>query len=171
MELRELWLLRHADADSAGKYLYDIDRPLSERGKQDVVRLGSWMKQKQLLPDHIISSPAKRARQTVIRLCSKLEIDPDSVHYDVQLYLASRGTLLEVIGATGLACLKLLVVGHNPGLEELLKYLCTAPEAKPVQDIRLATASLVRIQLPDAWTWLQQGSGKLLAITHPDQIA
>lgn len=170
MELRELWLLRHAHAGNGGNDMDDFDRALSDRGKQDAVRLGIWMKEQQLVPDFIISSPAKRARQTAIRVCSQLGIDPDNVHYNVQLYLALRGTLLEVIGAIGRDCRKLLLIGHNPGLEELLAYLCSEPQPDSAQDHWLATANLVRIQLPDAWTWLQEGAGKLLAITRLEQI-
>lgn len=171
MEFRELWLLRHAHAGNGGNDMDDFDRALSDRGKQDAVRLGIWMKEQQLVPDFIISSPAKRARQTAIQVCSGLGIDHDTVHYDVQLYLASRRTLLEVIGATGLNCYKLLLIGHNPGLEELVDYLCSEPKSGPVQNHHLTTANLARIQLPAAWTWLQQSAGKLFAITRPDQIS
>jgi phosphohistidine phosphatase len=170
MNLRELWLLRHAQAVAGGTLDGDAERPLSEQGIQDAARLGAWMKQQGWLPDYMVSSSARRTRQTANQICNQLGINPDTVHYDVQLYLASRRILLELIGATGMSCHKLLLIGHNPGFEELLLYLCPELMSVPAESRTMGTANLARVQLESGWSGLQQGSGKLLDITRPRQL-
>jgi len=170
MNSRELWLLRHAKADAGGRPGGDAERPLSEQGIQDALRLGAWMKQQGWQPDYVVSSSAKRTRQTAIQICHQLGINPDTVHYGEQLYLASRRILLEVIGATGIACHKLLLIGHNPGFEELLIYLCPESMSGSAESRTMGTANLARVQLEGGWSGLQQGSGKLLDITRPRQL-
>ena len=170
MQLHELWLLRHAAAEAGSPGGEDIDRPLSKQGIHEVLELGTWMLQQGLLPDYVISSPAKRARQTANRVCSQLGIDADAIHYDVRLYLASRRMLLEVLAGMSLSVHRLLLVGHNPGLEDLLSYLCPEPLPRTARGELLNTTNLARIELPDAWKWLRQDVGKLVALTRPEQI-
>jgi len=170
MNSRELWLLRHAQADADGRVAGDAERPLSAQGIQDAVKMGTWMKQQGWNPDCMISSSARRTRQTANQICHQLGINPDTVHYDVQLYLASRRILLEVIGATGMDYHKLLLIGHNPGFEELLIYLCPESLSGTAESRTMGTACLARVQLGGGWNGLQQGSGKLLDITRPQQL-
>lgn len=169
MEDRQLWLLRNAKADWRDEELPDIDRPLEVKGIHDIIRLGKWMKQHNYVPDYIISSPAKRARQTSRRVCEQLGIDPEAVHYDVRMYMADRATLLEIIAHLNLTHHRVLLVGHNPGLEDLLRHLCAEPLPRDDMNKLLNTANLVRIRMPDAWSWLTRHCGSLLELVRSDR--
>lgn len=70
---RELLLLRHAKSDWDSDVASDFERPLAKRGKNDAPKVGSWLYREGLVPDHVVSSPATRARQTAIKVCKRLD--------------------------------------------------------------------------------------------------
>lgn len=164
---KQLWLLRHAKADTGDNRMQDIDRPLSHRGRKQATRLGEWMHEKNLMPALIVSSPAVRARQTTELVCQSLGVDLNHVHFDPGLYLASRHNLLEIIDRLSLPEGSVMLVGHNPGLEDLLTWLCDAPLPRTTDGKLLTTTNLVRIGLSDT---LSESSGRLIELTRPDEL-
>lgn len=115
--MRELILLRHAHAESAGAGQADIDRPLSPEGLAEAEAAGRWLRDNALVPDCVLCSPARRTRET-------LEAVLDTIGYVEQrlvdtIYEATPGELLALAEAHGDAE-RLLLVGHNPGLERLV---------------------------------------------------
>ena len=76
---RELLILRHAKSAWDTPAETDFDRPLNGRGKRDAPRIGAWLMAQALLPDHVIASPARRARQTTRRVCKELGLDASKV--------------------------------------------------------------------------------------------
>lgn len=167
---KQLWLLRHASAAAGDNRMEDIDRPLSHRGREQAARLGEWMHQQDLRPGLIVCSPAVRARQTTEEVCRPLGIDMNLIHYDPGLYLASRRNLLEIIAGLSTAAGSIMLVGHNPGLEELLGWLCTEPLPRTTDGKLLTTANLARIRLGDNGN-LSEGSGRLTDLTRADELA
>lgn len=166
-ETAQLWLLRHAKSawDTAAS---DFDRPLTDRGKRDASRMGRWMAQQGLIPDQILASPAKRARQTVKRVCRELGIDLDRVCWDERIYEAEAEDLLALLRAFPLVNGKILLVGHNPGLVELLESL---GKIAPVGEIKLLpTAALARLAVAGNWCDLKPGAGHLLGIMRPREL-
>lgn len=160
--MKTLLLLRHAKSSWKDDAITDHQRPLNERGKQEAVQAGEWLLQAQLLPDMIVSSDAKRARRTVERVS-------DAVGYGGQtlltreLYLASPGTYLQVLARFPEHVGQVLVVGHNPGLEQLLGVLTDRREP-------MGTASLAHIRLKELDRWADIGSatrGELLTHWRP----
>lgn len=167
---RELLILRHAKSAWDSPAATDFERPLNGRGKRDAPRIGTWLLAQGLQPDHVVASPARRARQTVRRVCRALGRDPASVDWQPRIYLASLPTLLTVLADCPVAARRVLLVGHNPGLEELLEYL-GGPGLPPAADgKRLPTATLARVALPNDWAALGPGSGRLLAWLQPRDL-
>lgn len=164
---RELIIMRHAKSDWSGS-LADFDRPLNPRGENDAPRMGAWLRAEGWLPDHVVSSPARRAEQTVKRVCRALAVDPATIRWEPRIYEAGVGTLLAVLAECPV-CERVLLVGHNPGLERLSGYLCpTLPESPDGK--LLTTAAVARIALPDDWRELGDGDGELLRLMRPSGL-
>jgi len=123
MTTSRLVLMRHAKSDWFSGEGEDFLRPLSERGVRDARRMGQWLASEDLLPARIVSSPSRRTRETVdlVGEGAGLDLHPRTRWLDA-LYHASLDTLLAVVAAEAPAP-ALMVVGHNPGLEELLDHL------------------------------------------------
>jgi len=118
--VRELILLRHAHADPVTAGMSDVDRALSASGLAEAAAAGQWLRENALVPDRVLCSPARRARET-------LEVVLEHIGYVDQrlesgIYEASAGQLITLIDAH-LDADRLLVVGHNPGLERLVALL------------------------------------------------
>lgn len=162
---RELLLLRHAKAD-VGSGTPDLDRPLVKRGKQDATKIGARLYREGLIPDQVISSPAKRARQTAVRVCKSLEIKKKKIILDTRIYDAAIPTLLAVLAERPLEASTVLIIGHNPSLEQLLLYLAGDEVKTPSDGKLLPPASVARLELPVDWSNLPPGSGQLISITR-----
>ncbi len=167
---RQLILLRHAKSswDSGAKR--DFDRPLNKRGLRDAPRMGRWLKEKRLIPDHIVSSPARRAELTVNAVIGELGLTKDGVVFDDVLYLGDCHALLHALANFPDTSQCGLIVGHNPGLEDLLLYLCgdAAPRARDGKI--LVTAAIARIAMPDNWHNFKQESCDFLELVRPKQM-
>lgn len=113
--MRQLILLRHAHAESATAGQDDLQRPLSETGRAEARAAGDWLREHGLQPDRVLSSSAMRTRETLAALG---DIGGAEVYEDASIYEASPGTLVALADANRDAE-RLLLVGHNPGLEQL----------------------------------------------------
>ena len=115
--MRELILLRHAHAEPASTGQADLDRPLSPIGLAEAERDGKWLKENNLLPDCVVSSPSRRTRETleaVLGITGYVEQKLED-----RVYEATPGTLAELVDAHRDVD-RLMLVGHNPGLEQLV---------------------------------------------------
>lgn len=120
MASREIILLRHAHAESATPGQDDLARVLSLRGEAEADAAGVWLKDHAVAPERVLYSPAARARETCERVLAVLGYaDPRS---DARIYEATPATLLRVLDDHADAR-TLLLVGHNPGLENLVALL------------------------------------------------
>ena len=118
--MRELILLRHAHAEPALPGQADFDRPLSAEGLAEADAVATWLRDKALVPDRVLCSPARRARETldaVMEVVGSLD-----KRLEAAIYEAMPGTLAGLIDAHRDAD-RLLLVGHNPGLERLVALL------------------------------------------------
>lgn len=162
--MRTLMLLRHGKSSHKDARLADFDRPLTKRGRRDAGRIGALLVDEDMLPDLILSSTACRARATTERLVAAAGFD-GPVHLMDDLYMASPRQMVKVIAAQPAARTAIMVVGHNPGLEELMTALTKCDEPLP-------TASLTRIALPiKRWRDLKPNTaGKLVHIWRPKEL-
>jgi phosphohistidine phosphatase SixA len=114
--MRELILLRHAHADAATANQSDAARGLSATGREEARAAGDWLRQHGLHPDRVLCSPATRARETLTVLG---DIGAGEIYEEAGIYEASPGTLAALVDANRDAE-RLLLVGHNPGIEQLV---------------------------------------------------
>lgn len=115
--MRELILLRHAHAESATPGQTDLDRPLSAEGNAEAEAAGRWLQEHGLVPDLALCSPARRARATLEAVLARVGYVDQRL--DGEIYEASPGALAGLVDRHREAG-RLLLVGHNPGLERLV---------------------------------------------------
>ncbi|MGB1111121.1 MAG: SixA phosphatase family protein [Gammaproteobacteria bacterium] len=161
---REILIVRHADASSEIAY-EDIDRPLTERGEAAARKLGAWMKEHVGPIDRVLSSSAARARQTTELLCESIDVNTGDVSFREDLYLAELVDLREVLMATH--CQRLLLVGHNPGLADLVTCLVMGSKVEYEDRIHLPTCALAHLTVPSDLGGVSGGEGDLKVLVHP----
>ncbi len=161
---RRLLILRHAKSSWDSKAKTDFERPLAKRGKKDAPRMGVWMRKQGLIPDCVISSPAKRTKQTADRVCKELGIKTDKMIWDHRIYDAGLHELLQVLHDCSKTATTVLLVGHNPGLEMLLTYLAADSVSIPEDGKLLPTATLAELTMPEEWTGMSMGVAQLKSI-------
>ena len=145
--MKLLSILRHAKSSWNDPSIDDHDRPLSKRGLRDAPRMGALLREQGLVPETILSSTARRARDTALAVASAAGF-PDEVRFTRELYHAIPETFLEALRELPDTAGHALVVGHNPTLEELLAVLVGEEHVMP-------TAALAVVELPiESWRGL-----------------
>jgi len=166
---RELLLLRHGKSDwSIGAD--DFHRPLKQRGKRAAQRIGVWLAQQEIVPDYILTSPAERALVTAQKVCKAMGDRAESVRPDDRIYDARVDDLLEALGDCPDAATRVMLVGHNPGLEALLVWLASDHVGMPSDGKLLPTATLARLAMPADWRSLPRGCARLESIIRPGML-
>ena len=165
----ELLLLRHGKSDWETQF-DDFHRPLKDRGKRDAQRIGVWLAQHELIPDYIISSPAERALVSAQKCCKAMGLGTQQIHPEPRVYAADRDMLLAVLADCPEQAKRVMLVGHNPALEELLSWLSDEDIATPEDGKLLPTATLARLQLKTNWNSLRLGCAKVASITRPREL-
>jgi phosphohistidine phosphatase len=163
----QLFLLRHAKSDW-NVLVSDHDRPLNKRGERDSLLVGEWMQQNNLIPDCVISSHSVRTRQTIMNVCLSLDFDTMDIYWKEELYHANHKVLL----AESIKFLNkydsVMLVSHNPGLDDLLEYLCPENELPYTEDAKLmTTACFAQIDLPPDINDITFQSGRLKQLMRP----
>ena len=123
---KRLILLRHAKSSWADVSLDDRDRPLNKRGQRDAPMMGQRLQEKPARPSLILTSPAKRARQTARLIAREIGYPLEFLQTEHELYLASPETILEVIAGQDNSFNDIVVCGHNPGITDLANRLSGA---------------------------------------------
>jgi phosphohistidine phosphatase len=121
--MKTLILVRHAKSSWDDAMLSDFDRPLNDRGKRDAPRMAKRLKEKDLLPDLILSSPAKRALATATLIAEGITFPVDQIKTDNRIYHASDDELLSVVQSIDDSFDLVILFGHNPGLTEFANRL------------------------------------------------
>ena len=165
---RELLILRHGKS-AWDNFESDFDRTLTEQGQQSVKRVAIYLQQNDLIPDFILSSPARRAIHTASIICHSLGINAETIHTDSQVYNARVQDLLAAIPQCPQQRHRLLLVGHNPSLEELVDYLRS--DSSGQHDSHLSPATLVHLQTDNEWQQLQPSCTQLVSMTHAKTLA
>jgi phosphohistidine phosphatase len=166
---RELMLLRHGKSDWS-QQVEDFKRPLKDRGKRGAQRMGVWLLQQRLQPDYVISSSAERAIVTAQKMIKTMGGDAKAIKQDRRIYAANVNELLGVLSDVPSEFKRVMLVGHNPGLELLTEYLQGERIPLPSDGKLIPTATLVLIEMPDDWSDLKAGDGDLLSIVRPSSM-
>ena len=157
-------LMRHAKSDRSDPAAVDFERPLTGRGRKAVAPMARWLRKEGFEPDLILSSPAVRARETALVLAHELDVRKSEIAWDERIYDADVGTLLEVIG--GRKETDLLLVGHNPGFDDLLSHLCSEPPPRDGEGKLLTTAAIAVLEF-DGPVGTRAGCARLAALKRP----
>ena len=150
MNHRDLTLLRHAHAAPAGTGMSDFDRPLSARGEEQLSDTGRQLRLLPTAPDVLLVSAALRTTQTAALVCDALDIAAEQVDHQRDLYLATSAALLRRIRQTADTVRHVLVVGHNPGISDLIDQLHGDTTAG------LPTAGFASFQFEGDWAELER---------------
>lgn len=162
--MKTLLILRHAKSSWDNAQLTDYERPLNSRGKIDAPRIGQLLREQELVPDLIITSSAERALATAeaVALASGYEQEIQATR---SFYHADPEAYFEVLCQLDDVHERVMVVGHNPGVEELVEELTDLWEQMP-------TAALAQISLPiDHWHEFEDGTtGDLVNLWRPKEL-
>jgi phosphohistidine phosphatase len=163
--MKTLYLIRHAKSSWDDLDLTDIERPLNERGKKDAPRMGKRLKEKNVFPDLILSSPAKRAFETCKVFAKTLGFSEEKIKTDKRLYHASEDQILKVVQE--IEDLNdqeevVMIFGHNPGLTEFANSLLN----ETIDNIPTCgvVASKIRVKY---WKETTFGSGEMKFFDFP----
>lgn len=164
MPMRTLYLLRHAKSSWNDASLRDFDRPLNERGLGAAKLIGEHLKSKNISLSLVVSSPALRTTETSRLVLESSGFDA-SLKFDARIYEASLRQLLGVVEEFDDDAPSVLLIGHNPGMEQLLECLT-------LQERRMATAALAKVALSvGSWQGVKRGAGELEWFVTPKTLS
>ena len=160
--MKTLCLVRHAKSSWEDTALDDYDRPLNERGKKDARLMGNILQQQHILPDLMLSSPAKRAFSTAKKIAKAIGYNKENIQTDKKIYHAGLEQLLAIIQALPASEHSVMLVGHNPGLTDLSNLLCR----KHIDNI--PTCGVVCIEFDiETWNLVMPESGRFIFFDYP----
>lgn len=163
--MRELLLVRHAKSSWKDDALSDYDRPLNKRGQKTAPLMGQLLADKHWQPDRVFSSPATRAKTTAELLLPALAIPPDQVDWHAKLYDASVSAIFSVINQAPASCQRLMVIGHNPGIEETIEALDPAFQG----DIPTCCVTRIRCNINN-WQDIADKCGEVMECLRPKEV-
>lgn len=158
--MRELILLRHAHAEAAVPGMDDLDRPLSVQGQAEAEAAGRWLLEHGYLPDRVLCSPARRTRETCEAVMAALGYV--ECRQEPRIYDATPGRLVQVADENR-ELARVLMVGHNPGFEQLVALLSSGQSG----DFRGMPAGGVAVLSLPAEAALEPGIARLAAFWWP----
>ncbi len=174
--MKTLTLLRHAKSGYDDPLLRDFDRPLNQRGRNAAMVIGKWLRAAQNkgdMPDfdHVAASPAVRCRQTIDGVETGLKSRLAPI-YETRIYLSSSATLVELIAGFADHHQHAMLVGHNPGLEDLLLELVPLGGALRAEaELKYPTATLARLDLDiERWAQVDGGRATLAQFIRPRDL-
>jgi len=164
IKMKRLYVMRHAKSSWDDASLADYDRPLNERGLETAPMMGRLIRARGYIPDVVLSSPAKRAKKTA-KLSTEAAKITSSILFDEQIYEASPQTLIKVLAGLDDHARSAMVVGHNPGMEGLIRLLTGDMATMP-------TAAFAIIDLDiEKWSDIDYETGRLVELLRPKEVA
>jgi phosphohistidine phosphatase len=165
--VKQLGLFRHAKSDMQPRGARDFDRPLNARGRKGAALIGRHLRDRELRWDKVIASPSARTTETV-------DLAKLPACFDQRIYLASAATLVDLLREQDDALGAIMLVGHNPGLEDLIFDLVPDDGSSPLRDAveeKFPTAALAVLELPiERWSDLATGVARLTQLTRPRDL-
>jgi phosphohistidine phosphatase len=162
--MKTIYIIRHAKSSWDNPSLSDFDRPLNPRGLKTAPMMGTYLSQKGINPDIILSSPALRAAETAHLLKNAASWQAE-ISFDERIYEASPQTLHHIVKELDGKIPSVLIIGHNPGIESFIRLLTNRVEAMP-------TCSFAHIVCREnLWSDVRPGDCDLVEIIRPKEIA
>ena len=160
--MKNLLLIRHAKSSWNDPSLNDLDRTLNKRGKRDAPAMGRWLMEKNLVPDLILSSPAKRALKTAKLIAGELGYPNNQIEVRESSYIQGLDALIELIGGLDDGLARVVLVGHNPVLTDLANRLTGAG----IHNVPTCGIVSVEFALP-SWRDCAREGGRLALFERP----
>ncbi|TDK48823.1 SixA phosphatase family protein [Algoriphagus formosus] len=159
--MKKIFLIRHAKSSWDEPWLRDHDRPLAQRGLKAAPIMGKRLLKKEIFPDLIISSTAERAKETAILVAKELGTNNQKIVLESSLYHAPPSTYLKVIRQQPESIQTLFLVGHNPGMTDLIQNLGVDLDNLPTAGICGFTC------LANTWKEFSKENSQLIFIDYP----
>ena len=161
--MKTIILVRHAKSSWKDSSLKDFDRPLNKRGKRDAPLMGEKLKERKILPDLILSSPAKRAKKTATVIAKAIGYPENKIHYDDKMYHAGARALLEMVRNQEDRHEMIMLFGHNPDFNDLADMLL---KQKPGYNIPTTGVCCIRFHV-DSWRKVHEKKGETVFFDYP----
>ena len=167
--MKTLTLLRHAKSGWDDAVARDFDRPLNPKGRRAAQAVGRHLRREGIGFDHVVASPARRVVETLAEVEAGYgaALSPE---WDRRLYLATAENLLDVVRALPDGHARVLLVGHNPGLEDLVLHLAAEGEPRTLVEAKYPTASLAELRWADGWAGAVPGATTLASFVRPRDL-
>lgn len=164
--MKRLLLVRHAKSSWEDMKLEDIDRPLNKRGKKDAPTMGLRLKKMKILPDILISSPAKRALSTAKKIAEKINYPKKNILQENLLYHGTNQDLIKIVKNLPDNAESVMLFGHNPGFTDFANRLCK------INISNIPTTGIVAIDFQiNKWSKADYGMGELVFFDYPKKQA
>ena len=168
--MKRLYLLRHAKSSWDDPTLADHDRPLAPRGRRAAKVMAEHLGRKGIAPELVLCSPSRRTRQTLKRLAPALG-KRANVQINPALYAAPEADLLEVLHEVPDEVESVMVIGHNPGIQDLALNLARPGSESARVRSKFPTAALATLELNGTWRELAPGSAELVSLVKPKELS
>lgn len=159
---KQILIVRHAKSDWGNAQTPDFDRPLNSRGEKNAPEMAKRLFKKGLIPQQIVSSPARRAFTTAKYFAKELGLRRAEILTEPEIYEASTSTLVDIVNKFDNRYSFTALFGHNPGITSLVKHLCN-------EDLyNVPTCGVILIEFPfDDWALVSGGTGVLKLYDYP----
>ncbi len=165
--MKTIILFRHAKSSWKDLSLDDIDRPLNKRGKQNAPFMGQKLRERGIIPDLILSSPAKRAKKTAITIANEIGYPKKKIVYDNDLYHSGAGYMLEMVQNLDDKNESIMIFGHNPDFNSFADMLL---KHNPIYNIPTAGVYCIKFDV-NSWKKVQEGKGESVFFDYPKRYS
>ena len=163
--MKTLFLVRHAKSSWENPGLSDEERPLNPRGERDAPRMGKRLVARKVKPEVLISSPARRAHSTSIKIAAEIGYPEEAIQVNQQLYFEGTSGMLDVIHALDPSIQTAMLFGHNPTMTELVNDLAQTHIGN------VPTCGIAEIKFDvDSWEAVVEGAGKMELFVYPKRV-
>jgi len=167
---RELLLLRHGKSDWSHP-VDDLHRPLKKRGRDAAAEMGRWMRQQGIVPERIVSSPAVRALETARIVAGELGLSEEMIAVEPEIYETHWRELLTIVRDLPKKRKRVMLVGHNTSMEELLLYLASGALQPGINGKLFPTAALARFVFQGGWSSLRPQQVLRCELIRPRELS
>ncbi len=161
--MKTIILVRHAKSSWKDLSLDDFDRPLNKRGKKNAPFMGKKLKKRKIIPDLVLSSPAKRARKTATAIAKSIAYPKKKIIFDDNMYHASAKYLLEMVQNLDDKHETVILFGHNPGFTKLANMWL---KKNPVHNIVTTGVYCIKFNVKQ-WQKVRPKKGKSVFYNYP----
>lgn len=164
---KKILIMRHAKSSWEYTNLRDFDRPLNKRGNRDAPRMGNYLKELDVVPDQIVSSTAKRAKNTIQLVSEVLDFNAGSILWDEDLYFKGGKAYIDAIRRMSEKSKTVMAIGHYPMVDEVVSFLSGK---QPVKHFATATIACLETEAQH-WSEIDAGCCTLLWMVKPKELA